>query len=68
MRSGDLAQNPLDLRGEPVIGHAIGLVEHKHFDLIEVEFVVLQQVDEAQWSGHDNLDASVEYVDLTMPR
>ena len=68
MRPGDLAQNPLDLRSEPVVGHAIGLVEHQHFNLIEVEFVVLQQVDEAQRRGHHNLDTSVEYVDLTMPR
>ena len=68
MRSGDLAQNPLNLRGEPIVGHAIGLVEYEHFDLIEIEFVVFQQVDEAQWSGHNNLDAGVEYVDLTMAR
>ena len=64
----DLAQDPFHLRSEAVVGHAVSLVEHEHLDLIEIEFVVLEQIDEPQWCGDDNFDAVVQHVDLTVTR
>ena len=58
-RRGALAQDPLDLRGEPVVGHAVGLVEHDDLDRVEVELVLLQQVDQAQRRGDDDVDAAL---------
>ena len=66
-RCGALAQDPLDLRGEPVVGHAVGLVEHQHLHPAEVEFVLLQQVDEAQRGGDHHVDTVLQLVDLLMP-
>ena len=68
VRAGDLAQDPLDLRREAVVGHAVGLVEHDDLDLVEVELVLLQQVDQPQRRGDDHVDAAVEHVDLLMTR
>ena len=64
--AGDLAQDPLDLRCETVVGHAVGLVEHDDLDLVEIELVLLQEVDQPQRSRHDHIDAAVEHVDLLM--
>ena len=63
-RCGALAQDPLDLRGEPVVGHAIGLVEHDDLDRAQVDLVLLQQVDQSQRGGDDDLDTFLEVLDL----
>ena len=60
------AKNPFHLRGEPVVGHAVGFVEYHHFDTRHVDLVGLQQVDEAQRCGHHDLDAFLQLVDLVM--
>ena len=55
---GAVAQDPLDLRGEPVVGHAVGLVEHD--DLRRRPSSTssgLQEVDQPQRRGDDDLDA-----------
>ena len=43
----DLAHDPLDLRQESHVGHAVGLVDHEDADLVEVELAPLEQVDHA---------------------
>ena len=60
----DLAKDPLDLRCEAVVGHAIGFVEDDDLDLVEVELVLLQQVDQPQRSRHDDIDSAMEGIDL----
>ena len=65
--AGAVAQDPLDLRGEPVVGHPVGLVEHDDVDVGERDLVRLQQVDEAQRRGDDDLDALAQLVDLVRP-
>ena len=32
-----VAQEPLDLRGETHIGHTVGLVQHHNFDLVQID-------------------------------
>ena len=62
-----MAQDPLDLWREPVVGHAVGLVEAHDLDRTEVDLVRLEQVDQAQWGGDHQLDAACEVVDLGVP-
>ena len=64
--AGDLAQDPLDLRREAVVGHPVGLVEDDDLDLAEVELVLLQQVDQPQRCGDDDVDTALQHVDLLM--
>ena len=51
------AEHPFDLRGETVVGHAVGLVEHHHFHGGQVDLVGLQEVDQSKRRGHHDLDA-----------
>ena len=55
--AGAVAQDPLDLRREAVVGHPVGLVEHDDVDVGERDLVGLQQVDQPQRRGDDDLDA-----------
>ena len=48
---GDLAQDPFDPRRGAVVGRH-GLPSHDDLDLVEIELVLLQQVDQSQWSRH----------------
>ena len=52
-----VAQDPLDLRREAVVGHPVGLVEDDDVDVGQRDLVRLQQVDEAQRRRHDDLHA-----------
>ena len=65
--TGAVAQDPLDLWREPVVGHAVGLVEAHDLDRTEVDLVRLQQVDQAQRGGDHELDAACQVVDLAVP-
>jgi hypothetical protein len=62
-----VAQDPLDLRREAVVGHAVGLVEHDDLDVGEGDLVRLEEVDQAQRRGDDDLDTLLERVDLVLP-
>ena len=63
---GAVAQDPLDLRREAVVGHAVGLVEDDDVDVGEDELVRLQQVDQPQRRGDDDVDALLQCVDLVL--
>ena len=63
-----VAQDPLDLRGEAVVGHAVGLVERDDLHVVERDLVRLDQVDQAQRCGDDDLDALGQFVDLMVTR
>jgi hypothetical protein len=62
----DLAQDPLDLRCEPVVGHAVGFVEDDDLDVVELQFVLLQQVDQPQRGGDHDIDAELQRLDLML--
>ena len=54
----DLAQDPLDLRKEAHVGHAVGFVDRRAMrDLVEVELAALEQVDHAARRRDRDLDA-----------
>ena len=60
-------QDPLDLRGEPVVGHAVGFVERHDLHVVERHLVRLDEVDQTQRRGDDDLDTLGQLVDLVMP-
>ena len=64
--TGATTQDPFDLRGETVVGHAVSLVENHDLHTRHVDLVGLEQVDETQRSGHHDLDALGHLVDLMM--
>ncbi len=66
--AGAVAQDPLDLRREPVVGHAVGLVERDDLALAELDLTGLHEVDQAQRRGDDDLDALGQLVDLMVTR
>ncbi len=59
-----MAHDPLHLRGEPVVGHAVGLVEHEDLHRRQVDLAALDEVDQAQRRGDDEVDTLVEGIDL----
>ena len=62
--AGAVAQDPLDLRREPVVGHPVGFVEADDLDVGQVGLTGLHQVDQAQRGGDHQLDAPGEGLDL----
>ena len=61
---GNLAHDPLDLRQESHVGHAVGFVDHEDPDLIEIELAALEQVDHPARCGDRDLDALGEVAHL----
>ena len=66
--AGHMAQYPFHLRGETVVGHAVGFVENGNRDFVEADFVGLHEVDEAQWCGNDELNTFFEFFNLLVAR
>ena len=63
---GAVAKDPFDLRREAVVGHPVGLVEHDDVDVGQRQLLRLEQVDQPQRGGHDDLDALAQHVDLVV--
>jgi hypothetical protein len=53
-----------DGRQEADVEHAVGFVEHEHFDVPEVEEALLEEVFEAARGGDEDVDAAAELGDL----
>ena len=62
-----MPEDPLDLRREPVVGHAVGLVEDDDVDGRHRDLVRLEQVDQPQRRGDDDVDALAQLLDLIGP-
>ena len=61
-----MTQDPLDLRGEAVVGHPVGLVERDDLHVVERHLVRLDEVDQAQRRGDHDLDALGQFIDLVV--
>src|SRR5204862_7446856 len=55
-----VAQDPRDLGREAHVGHAVGLVEHDHLDVVEEDLTPLQEVDEPAGGGDDDVALAAE--------
>ena len=49
---------------EAHVGHAVGLVDDDHLDLVEVDLAALDEVGEAAGAGDEDVDAAPERLEL----
>ena len=65
---GDRQQrhDPLDVGDEPHVEHAVGLVEHEHLDLAQVDALVLDVVEQPARGGDEDLDAGADDLELRL--
>src|SRR3546814_2571280 len=52
----------LDRRQEAHVEHALGFVEHQHFDRVELGAAALEVVDQAAGGGDEDVDAAAQVV------
>ena len=53
---------------EAHVEHAVGFVEHQHFDLVEAQRALIDQIEQAAGRRHQHLDAARERADLPVDR
>ena len=64
--SGVWRQDALDVGQEAQIEHLVGLVEHEHLDVTQVEDATIGQVQQAARGADHDLDAGAELVELVL--
>ena len=62
--AGMQRDDPLDVRDEAHVEHAVGFVEDQDLDLAEVHGLLADEVEQAARRGHEDLDAALELLDL----
>ncbi|MFN8017822.1 MAG: hypothetical protein U0P45_06835 [Acidimicrobiales bacterium] len=65
VRSG-LVEEPLHVGEEAHVGHAVGLVDHRHLDVAQIAHLALDQVDQAAGGGDDDVDPGADALDLAL--
>ena len=63
--SGRLGQDPLHVGQEPEVEHLVGLVEHEHLDVAQIEDPAVGQVEQPAGSADHHVDAALELVELS---
>ena len=53
-------QDLLDVTDEAHVEHAIGLIEHQDLDAIELDGVLLSQIHQPAWRGHQHIGAAAQ--------
>ncbi|MNI37087.1 hypothetical protein D3C73_911600 [compost metagenome] len=61
---GQLGQDALDRGQEAHVQHAVGFVQHQHFNAGQVDAATLQVVDQAARAGHQQVHAATQDVEL----
>ena len=64
----DAVEDLLHLGHEAHVGHAVGLVEDEHLDLVDGQLAALHEVDEPAGRADDDVDALAQGVDLGLHR
>ena len=64
----DVAQDPLDLRQEAHVGHAVRLVDDHVLDIGDREVTALDQVDRSTGGADHQVDTVLERLDLLLDR
>ena len=62
--TGDVAEQPFDLRHEPHVGHAVRLVDDQGRDLREGDRLAVDEIDEASRGRDDEVEAPGHHEDL----
>jgi hypothetical protein len=63
-RAGNAWMMRLHIGQEPHVEHVVGLVEHEHLDLTQVDELAAHQVEQAPRRRHQNIDPAPELADL----
>ena len=61
---GQLGDDAFYVREEAHVEHAVGLVEHEHFNLVEEDDALRHEVDKAAWAGDDDFGAALDIFHL----
>ena len=61
-----MTENPLNLRGKAVIGHAVCLVKTHDLDVAEIDFSRLNEIDQSQRCRHDQLNPTLQVTNLML--
>src|SRR3546814_3169270 len=64
MRISDWSSDVCSSDLEAHVEHAVGFVEHQHFDRVELGAAALEVVDQAAGGGDEDVDAAAQVVDL----
>ena len=67
-RLGHPVGDPAHVVHESHVEHAVGLVQDEEFDVVEDQFALLDQVDQAARRGDDEIDAAAQTGDLRARR
>ena len=59
-----LVEQLADLRQEAHVGHAVGLVEHDHVDVVEADQALVDQVGQSAGTRDGDVDAPLERLDV----
>src|SRR5262249_40067641 len=68
VRSGHLAQDPLDIGAEADVEHPVGFVEDNVKDVTEVERLALHVIEDASGGADNNVNAPMQRSQLTLDR
>ena len=65
---GDQLADPAQRVDEAKVEHLIGLVEHQHFDFVEREGLLVDQIEQAAGRGNEDVGAAVQLVTVLVDR
>ncbi len=65
---GGQPDDPLDVGQKAQVEHLVGLVQHEHLDVAEVQVPLTSQVEQAAGGTDDDVDASAQFLDLGFVR
>ncbi len=51
---------------EAHIEHAIGLIQHQHFNAVKLDRAALHVIHQTPWRGDQNIDTTAQFVDLRL--
>ena len=57
-------QNEADILDEPQIEHAVGFVHDRHLDVAQIEYMLLEVIDDAAGRADQHVDAFLEHAAL----
>ncbi len=66
--AGDESHDALDIRDEPHVEHAVGLVDHQEPDVVHQHLAALEVVEQTAWRRDQHVDTAVQLLFLVGER
>jgi len=61
-----LRDEALHVWKEAHVEHAVRFIEDENLDVAKRQLLLLQEIEEASWRGHDDVDAAIKLADLRL--